>query len=71
MISIYIIIVARDVNTKPTQKQAKAGLRQRPTYAEIVEVIEKDEKVKLPDRRYKSLMESPEYNALASEPAMD
>ncbi len=52
------------VNTKPTQKQAKAGLRQRPTYTQIVGIIEKDCEVKLPDRRYKSLMESPEFNQL-------
>jgi hypothetical protein len=58
-------------NSKPTQKQAKAGLRQRPSFTKIMGIIEEDYKVKLPDRRYKTLMESPEYNALASEPAMD
>ena len=60
-----------ELNTKPTLKQAKAGLRQRPTYAQIVGVIEKDEKVELPDRRYKFLMDDPQYNALTNVPTMD
>ena len=59
------------LDTKPTQKQAKAGLRQRPTYDQMIGVIVKDEKVKLPDRRFKFLTDTPEYNALSHESNME
>ena len=59
------------MTTKTTPKQMKAGLRQRPTFEQTIGVIEKDKKVKLPDRRYVTLMNSPEHSALVNVPNMD
>ena len=54
-----------------TKKQLFKGLRQRPTYTEVAAVATRDEKVKLPSRQYKNIMESPEFNQLQGVPAME
>ena len=45
----------------------KAGLRQRPTYNELIEEIQVDEKIKLPNRQAKFLRESPYLSFLDGE----
>ena len=49
----------------------KAGLRQRPTYNELIEEIQLDEKIKLPNRQAKFLRESPYLSFLDGETLME
>ena len=49
----------------------KSGLRQRPTYNELIEEIQLDEKIKLPNRQAKFLRESPYLSFLDGESYME
>ena len=45
----------------------KKGLRERPTYNELIEDIQFDEKIKLPNRQAKFIRESPYLRFLDGE----
>ena len=45
----------------------KKGLRERPTYNELIEDIQFDEKIKLPNRQAKFIRESPYLSFLDGE----
>jgi len=45
----------------------KKGLRERPTYNELIEDIQLDEKIKLPNRQAKFIRESPYLGFLDGE----
>ena len=48
-------------------EEKKKGLRKRPTYQELINEIQLDEKIKLPDRQAKFLRESPYLSFLDGE----
>ena len=52
------------VQFNPSKREMIQGLRKRPTYDNVVEIIIKDKVIKLPNRDAKFLRESPAYTRL-------
>ena len=52
------------VQSNPSKREMIQGLRKRPTYDNVVEIMIKDKVIKLPNRDAKFLRESPAYTRL-------
>ena len=56
------MVTLPDKGRGPSYEKLVSGLREKPTFAVAEDVIKKDYKLKLPDRRYIQLLNTPEIS---------